>query len=50
MNCFLTMCDNNLATIKKTGSTATTVRHENTNDLERAVVLIEMLKPTGEAD
>ena len=41
------MYDNNFATIRKT--TATTVRHENSNHLACVVVLIEMLKPT-EAD
>ena len=30
------MCDDNLVTIRKTGSTATTVRHENSNHLINA--------------
>ena len=43
------MRDNNLATIRKTASTATTVRHEKSNHLARVVVLLEMLNLT-EAD
>ena len=43
------MSDNKLAMIRKTGSTATTMRHENSNHLACIVVLIKMLKPT-EAD
>ena len=42
----LIICDNNLATIRKNGSTVTTVRHENSNHLARIVVLLEMLKLT----